>query len=228
MMKTNLRTADGLAVYDLDPLASDLWVVAGPDGHIGPIDPDDLPENFRWVTEQEWESLQDAVNESPRVEVCTCVEWVRENDFEKDGIEESDWDEATNTYIAAVMNGLRDKGCDVVSAKGQRKFYHGWNGAHFLDRCGCVASWAKLTEEQKEIITEVRIAAQKQTTEIWKTETHQYQFCTDSESGTLSAATYQDACEQLAEMVSPDAVQNGGWGWVEDHDGSRMKIGNIP
>ena len=225
MIKTNLRTTDGLAVYDLDPLASDLWVVAGPDGHTEQIDTDNLPDGFRWVTNEEWASLQD---DPPRVEVCTCVEWVRENDFDKDGIEERDWDEATNTYIAAVMTGLRDKGCEVVSAKGQRKFYHGWNGAHFVDRCGCVASWTQLTDEQKKIITEVRIAAQKQTTEVWKTDKNQYQFCTDSESGKLAAETYQDACEQLRDMVGNDPEESGAWGWVEDHDGARMKIGYIP
>lgn len=172
MIKTNYKTTvDNLTVYDLDPQASELWVVAGPDGFVGEIDPDDLPEGFRWVTGEEWEALQDAVNESPRVEVCTCVEWVRENDFEKDGIEEHDWDEATNTYIAAVMTGLVDKGFDPVSAKKQRQFYHGWNGAHFTDRCGCVASWAAFTETQKETIAAVRIAAQKQATEIWKSDT---------------------------------------------------------
>ena len=63
MIKTSLKTKDGLAVYDIDPLASDLWVVAGPDGHTGPIDPDDLPEGFRWVTNEEWASMQNAVKE---------------------------------------------------------------------------------------------------------------------------------------------------------------------
>lgn len=54
-----LKTADGLEIYDLDPQASELWVVAGPAGQVGKIDPDDLPEGFRWVTEEEWQSLQD-------------------------------------------------------------------------------------------------------------------------------------------------------------------------
>lgn len=53
-----LKTADGLEIYDLDPQASELWVVAGPEGHGGIIDPDDPPEGFRWVTEEEWQSLQ--------------------------------------------------------------------------------------------------------------------------------------------------------------------------
>lgn len=113
---------------------------------------------------------QDEQTIPPKVEVCTCVEWVRENDLDHDGIDEVDLDEATNTYISAVMTGLADKGFDATSAKNQRQFFHGWNGAHFTDRCGCVASWQELTEEQKEIIAEVRIAAQKQTTEIWKSE----------------------------------------------------------
>lgn len=53
---TNMRTATGLRIYDLDPLASDLWAVAGLDGFDpAMIDPDDLPPGFRWITEHEWE-----------------------------------------------------------------------------------------------------------------------------------------------------------------------------
>ena len=62
MQKTKYRTvSDDLAIYDLAPSASELWVVAGPDGFDGEIDPDDLPEGFRWVTGEEWEALVDMV-----------------------------------------------------------------------------------------------------------------------------------------------------------------------
>jgi hypothetical protein len=56
--KTDLRTTDNLVVYDLDPQASELWVVAGPDG-VDPatIDPDALPAGCRWVDDEEWEEL---------------------------------------------------------------------------------------------------------------------------------------------------------------------------
>ena len=54
-----IKTADGLTVYDLASQASELWVVAGPDGFVGEIDPDDLPDGFRWVTADEWETLQE-------------------------------------------------------------------------------------------------------------------------------------------------------------------------
>lgn len=41
--------------YDLDPLASDLWVVEGPPGYdLADIDPDNLPSTFRWVDATEW------------------------------------------------------------------------------------------------------------------------------------------------------------------------------
>lgn len=60
MIKTKYTTADGLAVYDLAPELADLCAVAGPDGHTGQIDPDDLPEGFRWVTADEWEALDKA------------------------------------------------------------------------------------------------------------------------------------------------------------------------
>ena len=53
------KTADGLAIYDLDIHASELWVVAGPDGHDPyQLDPDSLPEGFRWITDDEWETIK--------------------------------------------------------------------------------------------------------------------------------------------------------------------------
>lgn len=55
---TGKKTNDGLTVYDLDPQAAELWAVAGPGG-VDPatIDPDSLPDGFRWVTSDEWESI---------------------------------------------------------------------------------------------------------------------------------------------------------------------------
>ena len=57
-IRLGLRTDDNLRVYDLDRGASELWVVAGPDG-VDPstIDPNNLPEGFRWVEDDEWEKL---------------------------------------------------------------------------------------------------------------------------------------------------------------------------
>lgn len=58
MITTNMRTKDGLVVYDLDPQASELWAVAGPEGFTGTVDTDDLPDGFRWVDNAEWSALQ--------------------------------------------------------------------------------------------------------------------------------------------------------------------------
>ena len=59
--RTELVTHDGLRVYDLVPLAVDLWAVAGPDG-VDPatIDPDALPDGFRWLEDDEWPRLNAA------------------------------------------------------------------------------------------------------------------------------------------------------------------------
>lgn len=55
------KTADGLTIYDLQPQASELCVVAGPEGYsVDQIDMDNLPADFRWVTAEEWETLQHA------------------------------------------------------------------------------------------------------------------------------------------------------------------------
>jgi hypothetical protein len=64
-MKTTYRTKDGLAVYDLDPLASELWAIAGPDGlDETAIDTDNLPDGCRWVDEAEWAALDRIVSET--------------------------------------------------------------------------------------------------------------------------------------------------------------------
>lgn len=65
MQKTKYKTADGLTIYDLDQNAAELWVVAGPDGHTGVIDTDNLPDGFRWVTGEEWEVLVDLLAVDP-------------------------------------------------------------------------------------------------------------------------------------------------------------------
>ncbi len=57
--ETDLLTAEGLTIYDLDSEASELWAVAGPRG-VTPasIDPDALPSGFHWVTQDEWENAE--------------------------------------------------------------------------------------------------------------------------------------------------------------------------
>jgi hypothetical protein len=58
--QTMTTTNDGLHIYDLDPQASALWVVAGPAGYrVDAIDPDHLPDGFRWITAGEWEHLEE-------------------------------------------------------------------------------------------------------------------------------------------------------------------------
>lgn len=59
-----MKTKDGLHVYDLDPNASELWAVAGPEGcDVKAVDTDNLPEGFRWVSEDEWSELQVSVED---------------------------------------------------------------------------------------------------------------------------------------------------------------------
>ena len=56
---TSMKTKDGLVVYDIDPFASELWIVAGPEGYNpDDLDPNNLPEGFRWIDIGEWEFLQ--------------------------------------------------------------------------------------------------------------------------------------------------------------------------
>lgn len=45
-----------------------------------------------------------------------------------------------------------------------------------------------------------------------------YTYRTDGESGTIEAATFEDACAQLDAMVPQACIEDGGWGWVDDCD----------
>lgn len=47
-----------------------------------------------------------------------------------------------------------------------------------------------------------------------------YKFATDSECGTINAASFEDACRKLDAMV---LGSDGGTGWVEDTDGFRYE-----
>lgn len=49
-----------------------------------------------------------------------------------------------------------------------------------------------------------------------------YDYATDSETGTLYAADFDAACDQLEAMVGG---ADGGSGWVEDVDGYRYTVG---
>lgn len=60
-------TMSNLTWYDLDPRASELWVVEGPRGFkIEDIDPDNLPDGFRWVGEDEWEQETGKAKREPK------------------------------------------------------------------------------------------------------------------------------------------------------------------
>lgn len=48
-----------------------------------------------------------------------------------------------------------------------------------------------------------------------------YRFATDAETGAIMAQSFEAACEQLKAMVTDS---DGGWGWVQDHDGYRYEV----
>ena len=54
-----------------------------------------------------------------------------------------------------------------------------------------------------------------------------YTYRTNGESGTIEAATFEDACAQLDALVPASAIADGGWGWVDDCDDEqpRYEIG---
>ena len=53
----------------------------------------------------------------------------------------------------------------------------------------------------------------------------EYDYATDSETGTITARDFAEACRKLDKMVTPEAIHDGGWGWVEDINGQRYTAG---
>ncbi len=53
----------------------------------------------------------------------------------------------------------------------------------------------------------------------------QYKFATDSQMGLIEAACWNDACQFLHDLVPDHAIDNGGWGWVENEDGELYELG---
>jgi len=55
-----------------------------------------------------------------------------------------------------------------------------------------------------------------------------YTYATDGEAGTIEASDFSTACEQLAAMVTWEALFDGGWGWVQDSEtGERYERGPL-
>jgi hypothetical protein len=69
-----------------------------------------------------------------------------------------------------------------------------------------VAYWDAISEHQAEAAVE------------------QFNFCTDSESGTITARDFTLARMALKDMLTDDAIANGAWGWIDDQDGNRYWI----
>lgn len=52
-----------------------------------------------------------------------------------------------------------------------------------------------------------------------------FKFRTDFQHGLIAAGSFRTAKVYLESMVTCEAIANGGWGWVEDEDGTRYEIG---
>ena len=115
---TNMTTADGLTVYDLDPQASELWAVAGPaNWDPSRINPDALPASFRWVEEDEWERLHSRAILPPSSRLAQVLRSTL--------AEHGDWSAADSEAIRDLLNeeGRNDLlECDIVVIPGMSNY----------------------------------------------------------------------------------------------------------
>lgn len=77
-------------------------------------------------------------------------------------------------------------------------------------------------------ITEAREALVSMLTNCWVSDeqAEQYAYKTDSEHGVIVARNFAEAKLMLRDMLTAAAIDDGGWGWVDDVDGTRYEIGN--
>jgi hypothetical protein len=54
-----------------------------------------------------------------------------------------------------------------------------------------------------------------------------FKFATDSERGLIAAGSFRTAKIYLEMELTPEAMRNGAWGWIEDTDGTRYEIRSL-
>lgn len=149
------------AAYTVCPWAAEIVEVEG-----GFQAFESMDDYNTWIKNSDRDTEGDDSEKMPSVEVCKNVEWVQEHEINKDGIDEADFENAANTYSEAVYDALTAKGWNVSWSKKERITFHGWNGARFATKRGCVASWEKLTDDQLAIIDEARKLADE-AVKVW-------------------------------------------------------------
>ena len=93
------------------------------------------------------------MNSNYSIELCTNDEWLASSIVDDYGLDHSAWlNEVAIIYYVTAVDRVRDSdlfdGCKVQAARGERRLYHGWNGAHFDVRCGIFGVWGQLSDEQ--------------------------------------------------------------------------------
>lgn len=90
-----------------------------------------------------------------RIEVCYSDEWLRVFGPLDCGVED-DSEDASREYQSIAIRTLeadpRAVDFEIDWAIGQRRMCHGWNGAKFTFQSGGIATFADLTDDEKDAI----------------------------------------------------------------------------
>lgn len=123
------RVFGGLRIYDLDPQNANLVAVIGPDGaDPWTLDPETLPEGFRWCTDAEWEQAHE---DEAEIGLFSQAEHWRESHYIGGlidsalaaagatgeeaccDIDTADFDDLLDDLQCDAINFLRDRGYSV-------------------------------------------------------------------------------------------------------------------
>lgn len=178
-----------------------------------------------------YDSDDDDEQTTPTIMICNCDEWVRENcgvDFSQCGDEVAlEWAGELTDRIADLLSAA---GFEIEFPHDGKSTYHGWHGFRgWKHRFGICATFDELTDDQFDKVCElIQEATDRIEHDIDRIRRRSFNFKTDSESGTINAGSFDEACGKLREMYPPEIIEDGGWGWVEDHNGNRFVVGEVP
>lgn len=83
-----------------------------------------------------------------QIEVCTNDEWLTSDLIEDECFQQ----EVALVRFTTITDILERHGIEWDRPAPNRQSYHGWNGAHFVWRCGAIGCWEKPSPEIEEIL----------------------------------------------------------------------------
>lgn len=132
----------------------------------------------------------------------------------------------TDTFFVGDTAELADMGDEYAKQSTATAIYtatRNWSLDAINEELGAACHYSQHNE-----LHEAREALVAMLTKDFVTDepVEQYSYRTDGEHGFLHARNFAEAKQMLREIVTDEAIEDGGWGWVDDVDGCRYEFGS--